>query len=91
MDGWTCSVLVGSGGTGALGAYPRGRPGAEVWWQDLGAPPYGTPAAAVSRTGQLTVAAVAPGRGLLVARRRPAPETLALGEWRPVTDENVPF
>ncbi|MPY41242.1 hypothetical protein FNH04_15380 [Streptomyces phyllanthi] len=84
MDGWTYSLLVGSGpgAACALGAYHEGRPGAGVWWQDLGAPSYGVPAAAVSRTGQLTVATRAPGRRLLVAHRGEQGSGLTLGDWR---------
>ncbi|MEU9366478.1 hypothetical protein AB0D78_27645 [Streptomyces avermitilis] len=85
MDGWAYSLLVrsGSGGACALGAYPEGRPGTGVWWQDLAARSYGIAAAAVSRTGRLAVATRAPGQGLLVAHRREQEGSLVLGDWQP--------
>jgi hypothetical protein len=86
MDGWTYSLLVGSGpgGACAVGVYPEQRPGVGVWWQDLGAPSYGVAAAAVSRTGRLSVATRAPGRGLLVAHRRAEAGGLTFGDWQPI-------
>jgi hypothetical protein len=70
-DGWPHTVLVRRGPDGrcAVGAHPEGRPDAGVWWQDLWAAPYEAPAAAVSRRGPLTVAALTPGGRLLVAER----------------------
>ncbi|MFF3333477.1 hypothetical protein ACFYWX_28660 [Streptomyces sp. NPDC002888] len=85
MDGWAYSVLVaqGAGGTCAVGAYPEGRPDTGVWWQDLGAPSYDAPAAAVTRTGLLTLAARTPARQLLTARREERPGALVFADWRP--------
>ena len=87
LAGWGYSVLVGRGADGgcALGAHPAARPDTGVWWQDVGAPSYGAPAAAVSRTGRLAVATRLPGGRLLVARRDESREDgLVLGGWRPV-------
>ncbi len=64
------------------GAYPEGRPDAGVWWQDLGAPSREAPAAAVSRTGQLTVASRVSGRHLLLARRDERVDGFSLGDWQ---------
>ncbi|RVU29106.1 hypothetical protein EOT10_00905 [Streptomyces antnestii] len=84
MDGWAYSLLVrsGPGGVCSVGAYPDGRPGTGVWWQELGAPSYGGPAAAMSRTGRLAVATRAPGRNLLVAYRRDEAGGLVFGDWQ---------
>ncbi|MGQ4377440.1 hypothetical protein ACN6K9_008131 [Streptomyces sp. SAS_267] len=85
VDGWAHSVLVRPDTHGACvtGVYPRGRADMGVWWQDLGASSYAAPAAAVSRTGQLTVATRAPGGRLLLARRQEDRPGLAFGGWRP--------
>ncbi|MFG6297713.1 hypothetical protein ACGU38_20390, partial [Streptomyces rochei] len=82
--GWTYSVLtaVAQDGTHLVGAYPEGRPDAGVWWQDLGAPSREAPAAAVSRTGQLTVASRVSGRHLLLARRDERVDGFSLGDWQ---------
>ncbi|MER5530211.1 hypothetical protein ABT075_37445 [Streptomyces sp. NPDC002677] len=88
LAGWGYSVLVGRGadGTCSLGAHPAGRPDTGVWWQDVGAPSYGAPAAAVSRAGRLAVATRTPGGRLLVARRDESRDGLVLDGWRPVGD-----
>ncbi|MGH1555703.1 hypothetical protein ACRAWF_39320 [Streptomyces sp. L7] len=86
LAGWGYSVLLGRSADGgcALGAHPAARPDTGVWWQDTGAPSYGTPAAAVSRERRLAVAVRLPGGRLLVARRDESRDGLALGDWRPV-------
>ncbi|WP_427919458.1 hypothetical protein [Streptomyces sp. cg40] len=86
LAGWGYSVLLGRSADGgcALGAHPAARPDTGVWWQDTGAPSYGTPAAAVSRERRLAVAVRLPGGRLLVARRDENRDGLALGDWRPV-------
>lgn len=87
LDGWAYSVLLGPGSGGcSLGVYPEGRPDTGVWWQDLGTPAYGPPAAAVSRSGELTVAVRTPGGRLLVTRRQDGPGGLAFGAWQSVGD-----
>ncbi|MDN3021495.1 hypothetical protein [Streptomyces sp. S.PB5] len=85
IDGWLYSVLVapGADGTCSVGAYPEGRPDAGVWWQDLGAPSYGAPTAAVSRSGRLTVATRIPGGRLLLARRQENRDGLVFDDWEP--------
>ncbi|MFE5686669.1 hypothetical protein [Streptomyces sp. NPDC056512] len=86
MDGWAYSLLVRSGPDGvcSVGAYPDDRPGTGVWWQELGAPSYGGPAAAMSRTGRVAVATCAPGGSLSVAYRREAVSGLAFTDWQSV-------
>ncbi|WP_078947599.1 hypothetical protein [Streptomyces griseus] len=88
MDGWTYSVLVaqGAGGACAVGAYPEGRPDTGVWWQDLGAPSYDAPAAAVTRAGLLTLSSRMPDGQLLTAAREESPGALAFAAWRAVRD-----
>jgi hypothetical protein len=84
IDGWAYSLLVGSSPDDAcaVGVYPEGRPGTGVWWQDLGAPSLGVPAAAVSRSGELAVATRAAGRRLLVAHRRGKAGGLVFDTWQ---------
>lgn len=84
-DGWAYSVLTAAGPDGncLVGAYPEGRPDTGVWWQDLEAPSYEAPAATVSRTGQLTVAARPPGRRLVLARRDDRAGGFSFDDWRP--------
>ncbi|WP_129305973.1 hypothetical protein [Streptomyces sp. L2] len=85
VDGWPYSVLVrpGPGGTCSVGAHPEGRPDLGVWWQDLAAPSYRGPAAAVSRDGRLALGAWTAGDGPVVAFRREPEGGLAFGDWRP--------
>ncbi|POX48976.1 hypothetical protein C3489_25730 [Streptomyces sp. Ru71] len=86
MDGWAYALLLGAGadGTGTFGAYPEGRPDTGVWWQGLGAPAFGTPAAALGRGGRLTVAAAVPGGSVEVAHREKGAGQIAFGGWRSV-------
>ncbi|MEU2420852.1 hypothetical protein ABZ619_07370 [Streptomyces sp. NPDC007851] len=81
LSGWPHSLLLGPG---TVGAYPQGRPDAGAWWQPLGGPDHAAPAAALSRTGRLTLASWPPGGDLLLTHREARPDdALAFGDWRP--------
>ncbi|WP_448316108.1 hypothetical protein [Streptomyces sp. CO7] len=82
-DGWAYSLLARSGATatGGLGAYPEGRPGPDLWWQDFPAPARGAVAVAVTREGRTVVAVREAGRRLLLARQRGPSDPLTLGAW----------
>lgn len=85
-DGWAYSLLARSGarGTGALGAYPEGRPGPDAWWQEFPAPARGAVSVAVTREGRTVVAVREAARSLLLARQRGPSDPLTLGDWRVV-------
>lgn len=83
LDGWRYTLLACSGerGVGAVGVHPEGRPGAGVWWQELGARGCGTPAAALDRAGWLTLATRAADGALLLAKRSQRSDGLAFDSW----------
>ncbi|MFJ2816034.1 hypothetical protein [Streptomyces sp. NPDC087294] len=97
LGGWGYSLLLGRGTDGgpALGVHPTGRPDTGTWWQETrtpapGDPSPGVPAAAVGRSGRLSVAARLPCGRLLVADRDEHAEytehgaAITLGAWRVV-------
>ncbi|MGD6742601.1 hypothetical protein ACOKM3_12240 [Streptomyces sp. BH106] len=86
LDGWRYTLLARAGGRGscAVGIHPEGRPGAGVWWQELGAPGSdgAVPAAAVDRAGRLTLATRTADGVLLLARRTQRRDRLAFDSWQ---------
>ncbi|MCQ4210621.1 hypothetical protein [Streptomyces longispororuber] len=83
MGGWRYSLLATAGEAGScgVGVYPEGRPGAGVWWQDLGPVGAAVPAAIVDRAGRLTVAARTAGGELLVTHRVEREDSLIFDSW----------
>ncbi|MFD6534465.1 hypothetical protein [Streptomyces sp. NPDC060184] len=81
VDGWTCTVLVGSGPDGRrlVGGYVEGRPDTGVWWSGAGTTAAFSPTAVRARNGALTLAALTADGRLAVAHRTSRSNGLEFG------------
>lgn len=83
IQGWSCTVLVRSGPSGAcsVGAHADGRPEDGVWWFDAGEVSLVPPAVAVDGHGRAVVAVLGGDGRLKLARQETGASGLALGPW----------